>query len=64
MEQFIVVHRKNGDLACQTKFYGPFADFGEAYDHLCSLPAVGVYDEAEHQGQHGCKYVQELEAVA
>ena len=56
----IVVYRANGEMNIETKFYGPFADHDEAYEFLCTLPAVGIYNEEEHEGQHGCKYTQVL----
>lgn len=56
----IVVYRANGEMQCETKFYGPFVNHDEAYDFLCTLPAVGIYNDEEHEGQHGCKYTQAL----
>ena len=58
----IVVYRKHGDLQCETKFYGPFSNHDEAYDFLCTLPAVGAYADDLHAGQSGCKYTQALNA--
>lgn len=57
---FIVVYRPHGHLISQTQYLGPFADESAAYDHLCYLPAIGIYNDDEHEGQHGCKFIAPL----
>ena len=56
---FIVVYRPHGALFMDTKHYGTFQTWDEAYDFLCNLPALGAY----YKPDAGCKYVQELTAV-
>lgn len=56
----IVSYRANGWLHCQTQYYGPFANHDDAYEFLCTLPAVGLYDDQLHEGQHGHKFTQAL----
>lgn len=55
---FIVIYRPHGELYCDTKYFGPYNTHGEAYDHLCNLPALGLAGDLEA----GVKYVQPLEA--
>lgn len=39
----IVVYRPHNSLMCETKSIGPFGTWGEAYDYLCNMPALGQY---------------------
>ena len=48
---FIVVFKAKDALNCEQVYYGPFPNFDEAYDFLCTLPSAANY---EH------KFVQEL----
>ncbi len=57
MAQFIIVYREHNKLNIDTKYYGTFKTYGEAYDYLCTLPAIGAYTG---YGLAGCKFVQEL----
>lgn len=62
---FIIVYRPHGALHCETVYYGPFEEFADAYDHACTLPAVGVYIADDHELKNeGVKFVQELTCVA
>lgn len=58
---WIVIYREHGQLNLYTKFFGPFKDEDEAYEFLCTLPAIGHQTE-EHEGRSGCKYTAPLEA--
>jgi len=55
----IVIYREHGKLMCETACIGPFDDFGDAYEYLCTLPALGTCPEGENAG---VKFVQELVA--
>ena len=57
---WIVIYRAHGELAIETKHYGPFNDYMDAEDYLISLPALGYYDDELHAGQTGCKYIEQL----
>lgn len=54
---FIVIYRKHGELNMDTKHIGPFNDHDSAYEHLCTIPAIGICGEYENQG---CKHIVEL----
>lgn len=47
-EAFIVVYRPKDALQAQTEFHGPFTEYLDAEDHLCTLPAAIDCD---------CKYI-------
>lgn len=55
---FIVVFREHNKMHIDTLYIGPFPTFDDAYDHLCTIPALGIHDEA---GLPGVKYVQCLD---
>lgn len=56
----IVIYRAHGQLAIETKHYGPFDDHDDAYDFLCTLPAVGIALTDEEKDNPGCKYTAQL----
>jgi len=56
----IVIYRPHGKPQMETKYYGPFEDYIEADDFLCTLPAIGYQFTQEEHDHPGCKYVQEL----
>lgn len=60
---FIVIYRPHNELHCDTQHYGPFDSWGAAYDKLCSLPAIGSFDESHIIANTGVKYVEELLTV-
>lgn len=56
----IVIYRPHGKLQLDTVYYGPFNSFDEAYEFLCSLPALGYQITQEEQDRSGCKYLAKL----
>ena len=56
-EKYIIVYRQHGQLNCETQFIGPFDDFEAAYEHFCTMPALGV---CEGGLDSGVKYIKEL----
>ena len=59
----IVIYRPHNQLNCTTQYIGPFATFGEAYDYLCNLPALGQYSPwvgEPNVANPGVKFIQEL----
>lgn len=44
---YIHIYRPHNTLKLETKYVGPFATFDEAYEYHCSLPALGIYIEAD-----------------
>lgn len=57
---YIVIYKPHGCLNCETMHIGPFDSHEAAADMSARLPAIGIYYDHEHQGQHGCKYIAEL----
>lgn len=55
----IVVFRLHGQMNIQTQHIGPFAEWDDAYEYLCALPALGECPEGENTG---VKYITELQA--
>ena len=56
---FIVIYKTHGSLNIDTAHIGPFPSWGEAYEYLCMLPALGICPEGENPGH---KYIKELMA--
>lgn len=54
----MVVFRLHGKLNMETAYIGPFAEFEDAYEYLCELPALGICPDGENAG---VKFVQELQ---
>lgn len=54
---FIVIYREHGQLNLETKYIGPFHDWLEAYEILCSLPALG---SCPSDKEPGVKFIEEL----
>jgi hypothetical protein len=62
---FMVVYRPHNTLVLDTRYYGPFAAWGEAYDFLCELPAIGTHQQPQSGPcASGVKFVQQLTAPA
>lgn len=60
---FIVVYRPHNALQCETQYIGPFATDDDAYDHLCSMPALGIHMGPSEDGvidEPGVKFTQQL----
>ncbi|WP_291841187.1 hypothetical protein [Brevundimonas sp.] len=55
---FAVMHRPHGRLNIETRFYGPFDSFDEAYDAMASIPALGFAAELP-----GVKWIVPLERL-
>lgn len=58
--QYLVIYRAHGQLNTETKYYGPFNSFDDAYEYLCTLPAIGTNHT---EGENGVKYVQEITSI-
>ena len=56
----IVVYRPHNALQCETQYIGPFPTFGDAYEHLASMPALGQYRPDGTVNSPGVKYVEML----
>ena len=58
---FIVVYRPHNVLGLDTKYFGPFTEWGAAYEYLCTLPALGICEEVDNVPyEPGYKFIQEL----
>jgi hypothetical protein len=51
--KYLVIYQPKGALRCETKYFGPFNNFGNAYNYLAQLPAAIDCE---------CKFVQEIDA--
>jgi hypothetical protein len=44
---YVHIFRPHNTAQLETQYVGPFATFEDVYEYHCSLPALGVYIEAE-----------------
>lgn len=58
---WVVIFRRHGELNCDTRYIGPFANFDAAYEHLCSLPALGATQTHEEHLRPGVKHIVKVE---
>jgi hypothetical protein len=58
---FIVVYREHNKMHLDAQYHGPFKEWGDAYEYLATLPALGLfYPEDEENSLRGVKFIQEL----
>lgn len=57
---FIVVYREHNKMHLDTQYHGPFGDWGDAYEYICTLPALGIFEPECEDSLRGVKWVQEL----
>ena len=60
VEQFVVMYRDNGQLACEARVFGPYS-YDDAEEKIVALGALTPYDDLAHAGNCGWKYIQQLE---
>ena len=64
---WIVIYRPHNKFIMDTQYHGPFEDHADAYDFMCTLPALGIPNAepdyaAGETDNTGVKYCQELTA--
>ncbi|MBY5581870.1 hypothetical protein [Rhizobium leguminosarum] len=58
---FIVIYRQHNMMHLDTEYHGPFTTWGDAYDFLGSLPALGFFEPEDAENSlSGVKFIQEL----
>lgn len=61
MTRYLVIYRPHNKFNFETQYFGPFDDHDDAYEYLCSLPAIGAYIAPEEGViSVGCKHIEEL----
>lgn len=64
MVKYQVIYREHNKLQLDTLHIGPFDTFDEAYTILCTLPALGTFDEDANDFDgpplSGVKYVEPI----
>ena len=64
---FIIIMKQHGDLNCEQKVYGPYADYMDAEDALGDGTVPLLYGQGglampkHYVGLDGHRYIQELE---
>lgn len=57
---YIVIYRPHNELNLNTQYFGPFTSDEDAYDFLCTLPALGIHQPSTNMDNPGVKYTQRL----
>lgn len=56
--KYVIIYRQSNELNLDTKIFGPYDSFDEAYDELCKLPACGSVDIESITPNSGVKYIE------
>lgn len=56
--KYIIIYRQSNKMNLDTKFFGPYDSFDEAYDEMCKLPPCGSVDIECTTPNPGVKYVE------